>query len=60
VYRMKEFSKEELAHYNGKNGAPAYIGYKGNVYDVSGSSLWRIGDHLHSWVFELRKERRDG
>ncbi len=42
---MKEFRKGKLAHYNGKNGAPAYIGYKGNIYDVSGSSLWRDGDH---------------
>ena len=45
MYRMKEFSKEELARYNGKNGAPAYIACKGNIYDVSGSSLWRNGDH---------------
>lgn len=46
-YKLKEFSKEELTHYNGKKGAPAYIGYKGNVYDVSGSSLWRNGDHQY-------------
>jgi len=44
-YKLKEFSREELAKYNGKNGTPAYIGYKGNVYDVSGSSLWRSGNH---------------
>jgi predicted heme/steroid binding protein len=47
---MKEFSKEELARYNGKNGAPAYAAYKGNVYDVSGSFLWNDGNHqvLHN------------
>ena len=42
---MKRFSKEELARYNGKNGAPAYIAYKGKVYDVSASFIWRNGRH---------------
>jgi len=47
---MKRFSKEELARYNGKNGAPAYIAYKGKVYDVSNSFQWRSGRHqvLHN------------
>jgi len=42
---MKKFTKEELARYNGKNGTPAYIAYKGKVYDVSNSFLWRNGSH---------------
>jgi len=42
---MKRFSKEELARYNGKNGAPAYIAYKGKVYDASASFIWRNGRH---------------
>ena len=42
---MKSFSKEELARYNGKNGAPAYIAYKGKAYDVSASFIWRDGRH---------------
>ena len=47
---MKSFSKEELARHNGKNGAPAYVVYKGKVYDVSGSFLWQNGRHqvLHN------------
>jgi len=47
---VKEFTEEELARYNGKNGAPAYIAYKGKVYDVSDSFLWRNGSHqvLHN------------
>jgi len=47
---MKEYSKEELARYDGKNGNPAYVVYKGKVYDVSASFLWRDGTHqvLHS------------
>ena len=42
---MKEFTKEQLSQYNGKNGAPAYIAYKGKVYDVSVSFLWKDGNH---------------
>jgi len=52
---MKEFTQEELAQYNGKNGNPAYIVYKGKVYDVSSSFLWKDGTHqvLHSAGVDL-------
>jgi len=52
---MKEYSKEELARYNGKNGNPAYVVYKGKVYDVSASFLWKDGTHqvLHSAGVDL-------
>lgn len=55
VDKMKKFSKKELARYNGKNGAPAYIAYKGKVYDVSSSFLWRNGNHqvLHNAGVDL-------
>ena len=33
---MKEYTLEELADYNGKNGK-IYIAYQGQVYDVSDS-----------------------
>ncbi|MGQ9616392.1 MAG: cytochrome b5 domain-containing protein [Spirochaetota bacterium] len=42
---MKMFTKEELAYYNGKDGKPAYIAYKGKVYDVTESFLWMGGRH---------------
>ncbi|MEM3383173.1 MAG: cytochrome b5 domain-containing protein [Nitrososphaerales archaeon] len=42
---MKIFTKEELKEYNGKNGKPAYIAYKGKVYDVTESYLWEGGEH---------------
>ena len=44
----RAFSKEELRHFNGKNGAPAYVAFQGKVYDVSKSFLWLGGRH---WVF---------
>lgn len=42
---MKEFSEEELAKNNGKNGAPIFVAYNGKIYDVSKSSSWENGDH---------------
>ena len=41
----RKFTKTELARYNGINGAPAYIAYKSQVYDVSRSFLWQKGKH---------------
>jgi predicted heme/steroid binding protein len=52
---MKEFTEEELAQCNGRNGNPAYIAYKGKVYDVSASFLWKEGAHqvLHNAGVDL-------
>jgi predicted heme/steroid binding protein len=52
---MKKFTCGELAQYNGKNGNPAYVAYKGKVCDVSSSFLWKDGNHqvLHSARVDL-------
>jgi predicted heme/steroid binding protein len=42
----KKFTLTELSQFDGKNGKAAYVGYKGKVYDVSGSDQWMDGDHL--------------
>jgi predicted heme/steroid binding protein len=42
----KKLTTGELAQFNGKNGNPAYVGYKGKVYDVTESSQWGDGEHL--------------
>jgi predicted heme/steroid binding protein len=43
---QKKFTLQELAKYDGRNSNPAYVGYKGKVYDVTNSSFWLGGDHL--------------
>jgi predicted heme/steroid binding protein len=43
---QKKVTRQELEENNGKNGKPAYLAYKGKVYDVSQSSFWLDGDHL--------------
>ena len=41
----KIITYQELQKFNGRNGNPAYISFKGVVYDVSGSDLWKTGRH---------------
>ena len=38
---------DELKKYDGKDGRPAYVAYKGNIYDVTGSKLWKNGSHVN-------------
>ena len=42
----RKITQQELAQNNGRDGNPAYVAYKGKVYDVSDSSFWISGDHL--------------
>lgn len=44
----KQFTVLKIKEFNGKEGRPAYIAFKGKVYDVSNSSLWKDGVHLGS------------
>jgi predicted heme/steroid binding protein len=55
---MRRLTKEELAQYNGKDGAPAYIAHEGKIYDVSHSFLWQKGRHqvLHTAGIDLTTE----
>ncbi len=41
----KEYTRERLSGFDGREGRPAYIAYKGKVYDVTGSFLWMGGRH---------------
>ncbi len=39
-------SHEDLRQFDGKEGRPAYIAYKGIIYDVSKNRLWKNGLHV--------------
>ncbi len=54
----KKFTLEELKQYDGREGRPAYIAYKGIVYEVTDSPLWINGDHqgLHEAGKDLTAE----
>lgn len=40
------FTSQSLQDYDGQDGRPAYVAYRGQVYDVSDSKLWRGGRHV--------------
>jgi endoglucanase len=39
-------TKEELANFDGKNGAKMYVAVNGLVYDVTGLDAWKTGEYL--------------
>ncbi|MFN3480870.1 MAG: CopD family protein [Thermodesulfovibrionales bacterium] len=42
----QDLTIEELHSFDGKEGRPAYVAFKGKIYDVSKSKLWKDGSHL--------------
>jgi len=44
--RAKRFTKSKLKKFDGTQGRPAYVAFKGKVFDVSNSGLWRDGKHM--------------
>ncbi|PLX71458.1 MAG: cytochrome b5 [Denitrovibrio sp.] len=39
--------KDDLQKFSGKDGEKAYVSYKGKVYDVTESRLWKNGRHVN-------------
>jgi predicted heme/steroid binding protein len=58
---MKDFTAEELASFDGRDGRPAYVAFQGVVYDVSASGMWESGDHegMHKAGRDLTAEHDD-
>ncbi|HRH34571.1 MAG TPA: cytochrome b5 domain-containing protein [Catalimonadaceae bacterium] len=46
---LPEISISELALYNGTDRDLIWIAYKGLVYDVTRSRLWKTGMHYEHW-----------
>ena len=59
IPKIKEYTLEELAAYNGKNGK-TYLAYQGKVYDVSESNVWKNGIHKgHNAGKDLTEEMKE-
>lgn len=41
----REFTLDELAEFDGKDGKPAYVAVDGVVYDLTNSAAWKNGQH---------------
>lgn len=46
---MKKYSPQQLALRNGQDRDEIWIAYKGMIYDVTNSKLWRNGTHYEHW-----------
>jgi arsenite oxidase small subunit len=42
----RSYSRDELEKFDGKEGRPFYIVFKGKIYDLSNSKLWMQGTHM--------------
>jgi predicted heme/steroid binding protein len=58
---MRQFTAEEFASYDGRDGRPAYVAYEGKVYDVTDSFLWKGGRHqaMHDAGLDLTRALLD-
>jgi predicted heme/steroid binding protein len=48
--RVPVYSLRQLALRNGQDRPEIWIAYKGLIYDVSTSRLWRRGQHYEHWA----------
>lgn len=46
----KAYSRQQLALRNGQDKPEIWVAYKGDIYDVSKSKLWRDGKHYEHWA----------
>ena len=47
---LRQIKKRTLALRNGSDKPEIWIAYKGFVYDVSASRLWKNGKHYEHWA----------
>jgi predicted heme/steroid binding protein len=54
------YSKSQLALRNGQDKPDIWIAFKGVIYDVTKSRLWRNGKHYEHWAGQdLTEELKD-
>lgn len=57
---LAEYSKFQLALRNGQDRPEIWIAYRGFIYDVSESRLWKRGQHYEHWAGQdLTTELKD-
>lgn len=47
---IPQFTKSQLALRNGQDKPMIWVAYKGLIYDVTESRLWKNGKHYEHWA----------
>jgi predicted heme/steroid binding protein len=47
---LQTYTKQQLALRNGQDKPQIWIAYKGIIYDVTDSRLWKNGKHYEHWA----------
>lgn len=47
---LQGYTKQQLALRNGQDKPQIWVAYKGLIYDVGESRLWRNGKHYEHWA----------
>lgn len=47
---MKSVTRQQLALRNGQDKPEIWIAFKGTIYDVTESRLWKNGKHYEHWA----------
>lgn len=47
---MKTYTRQQLALRNGQDRPEIWVAFKGVIYDVSISKLWKKGMHYEHWA----------
>jgi predicted heme/steroid binding protein len=57
---LPQYTRFQLALRNGQDKEEIWIAYKGLIYDVTASRLWRDGKHYEHWAGQdLTPELKD-
>jgi predicted heme/steroid binding protein len=57
---LPSFTKFQLALRNGQDREEIWIAFRGKIYDVSSSKMWKDGKHYEHWAGQdLTEELKD-
>lgn len=57
---LDKYTRSQLALRNGQDREEVWVAYKGLIYDVTESRLWRNGKHYEHWAGQdLTDELKD-
>lgn len=60
MQELENYTRSQLALRNGQDREEIWVAYKGFIYDVSESRLWRNGKHYEHWAGQdLTHELKD-